>query len=196
VARAINSVSGICPVVVLANLSGFDGSPESLRQWQLEYGAQIGRAVVNFKGPIIFSVISRYHGGAYVVFSQTLNEGLRSMALEGSYASVIGGGPAAAVVFPGLVRKRVRKDARVQEAAKKLESASRRKRADAQAEYSAIYREAEAEVQGAVAREFDEIHSVQRAKEVGSLSDVISPKELRKILCSHVKSGVKNYLNS
>ena len=42
------------PVVILANLSGFDGSPESLRRLQLEYGAGLGRAVVNFKGPIVF----------------------------------------------------------------------------------------------------------------------------------------------
>ena len=67
-ARALNSASGRRPVVVLANLSGFDGSPESLRNWQLEYGAEIGRAVTNFDGPIIFVVLSRYHGGAYVVF--------------------------------------------------------------------------------------------------------------------------------
>ena len=32
VARAINAASGNRPVVVLANLSGFDGSPESMRQ--------------------------------------------------------------------------------------------------------------------------------------------------------------------
>ena len=42
------------PIVVLANLSGFDGSPESLRLLQLEYGAEIGRAVVNCTSPIIF----------------------------------------------------------------------------------------------------------------------------------------------
>jgi hypothetical protein len=35
VARAINAASGSRPVVVLANLSGFDGSPESLRRLQL-----------------------------------------------------------------------------------------------------------------------------------------------------------------
>src|ERR1019366_10107244 len=68
VARAINAASNNRPVVLLANLSGFDGSPESMRRLQLEYGAEIGRAVVNFKGPIVFCVISRYHGGAYVVF--------------------------------------------------------------------------------------------------------------------------------
>ena len=58
---------------MLANLAGFDGSPESMREWQLEYGAEIGRAVVNFDGPIVFCVVSRYHGGAFVVFSQRLN---------------------------------------------------------------------------------------------------------------------------
>ena len=73
-ARAINAASNNRPVVLLANLSGFDGSPESMRRLQLEYGAEIGRAVVNFKGPMVFCVISRYHGGAYVVFSRALNE--------------------------------------------------------------------------------------------------------------------------
>ena len=96
--RAINAASNNRPVVLLANLSGFDGSPESMRKLVLEYGAEIGRSVVNFKGPMVFCVISRYHGGAYVVFSRVLNENLTVAALEGSYASVIGGAPAAAVV--------------------------------------------------------------------------------------------------
>ena len=114
VARAINAASNNRPVVVLANLSGFDGSPESMRKLQLEYGAEIGRAVVNFKGPMVFCVISRYHGGAYVVFSRALNENLEVVALEGTYASVIGGAPAAAVVFAGEVEARARKDPRLQ----------------------------------------------------------------------------------
>ena len=76
---------------MLANLSGFDGSPESMRHWQLEYGAEIGRAVTNFRGPIVFVVVSRYHGGAFVVFSKRLNERLEIAAVEGSFASVIGG---------------------------------------------------------------------------------------------------------
>ena len=50
-ARAINAASGNRPLVVLANLSGFDGSPESMRNLQLEYGAEIGRAIVNFRRP-------------------------------------------------------------------------------------------------------------------------------------------------
>ncbi|MFP5347753.1 MAG: biotin carboxylase N-terminal domain-containing protein, partial [Actinomycetes bacterium] len=114
-ARAINAASGVRPVVVLANLSGFDGSPESMRKLQLEYGAEIGRAIVNFDGPIVFCVISRYHGGAFVVFSKALNERMTALAEEGSYASVIGGAPAAAVVFTRDVNTRTANDSRVKE---------------------------------------------------------------------------------
>ena len=101
--------------MVLANLSGFDGSPESMRKLQLEYGAEIGRAIVNFEGPIVFTVISRYHGGAFVVFSKALNPNMTVLALEGSFASVLGGAPAAAVVFAGEVAKRTANDPRVTE---------------------------------------------------------------------------------
>ncbi|MGH2969123.1 MAG: carboxyl transferase domain-containing protein, partial [Solirubrobacteraceae bacterium] len=113
IARAINAASGRRPLVVLANLAGFDGSPESMRRLQLEYGAEIGRAIVNFDGPIVFCVISRFHGGAFVVFSRRLNENLETIALEGAHASVIGGAPAAAVVFARDVDVRTRNDARI-----------------------------------------------------------------------------------
>src|SRR6202011_5014178 len=111
-ARAINAASGNRPLVVLANLSGFDGSPESLRNLQLEYGAEIGRAIVNFDGPIVFCVVSRYHGGAVVVFSAALNDLMEVVPREGSRASVIGGAPAAAVVFANEVNARTRRDPR------------------------------------------------------------------------------------
>ena len=114
-ARAVNAASGNRPLVVLANLSGFDGSPESMRNLQLEYGAEIGRAIVNFRGPIVFCVISRYHGGAFVVFSKALNPDMTVLALEGSFASVLGGAPAAAVVFSADVSARTANDPRVRE---------------------------------------------------------------------------------
>ncbi len=103
-------------MVMLANLSGFDGSPESLRRLQLEYGAEIGRAIVNFDGPFVLCVVSRYHGGAFVVFSATLNDDMEVLAVEGSFASVIGGAPAAAVVFTRDVDRRTRDDDRVRAA--------------------------------------------------------------------------------
>ena len=114
-ARTINAASGNRPLVVLANLSGFDGSPESLRNVQLENGAEIGRAIVNFDGPIVFVVVSRYHGGAFVVFSNALNENMEVLAVEGSFSSVIGGAPAAAVVFTRDVNGRTAADPAVRE---------------------------------------------------------------------------------
>ena len=42
VARAINAATGNRPVVVLANLSGFDGSPESMRRFSLNMERKLG----------------------------------------------------------------------------------------------------------------------------------------------------------
>jgi len=176
VARALAAASGVRPAVVLANLSGFDGSPESMRKLQLEYGAQIARAVVGFRGPILFTVVSRYHGGAYVVFSGALNEGLRPAALAGSYASVIGGGPAAAVVFPREVRARAAADHRVEalEAALRAEPTP-----EARARYDQVLSEVLLEKQAEIAAEFERHHTVERARTVGSLEAIVAPAALR-----------------
>ena len=176
VARAINASSGNRPVVVLANLSGFDGSPESLRKIQLEYGAEIARAVVHFQGPIYFVVVSRYHGGAYVVFSQELNDQMHAVALTGSYASVIGGGPAAAVVFSREVRAQALDDPRVKD---KSELVRRWPTEENRAELDVVLREVTLEKQAAMAAEFDAVHTVERARAVGSLSEIIDPDDLR-----------------
>jgi acetyl/propionyl-CoA carboxylase alpha subunit/acetyl-CoA carboxylase carboxyltransferase component len=184
VARAINAASGNRPVVILANLSGFDGSPESMRKLQLEYGAEIARAVVNFEGPILFLVVSRYHGGAYVVFSQELNPRLRASALEGSYASVIGGGPAAAVVFAREVRARALADSRVSELEKALAidpSSAARER------FERALADAMLEQQAELAAEFDAIHSVERAREVGSLAEIVPPDGMRAYLVRELR---------
>src|SRR4029453_10280078 len=150
VARAINAASGNRPIVVLANLSGFDGSPESLRELQLEYGAEIGRAVVNFDGPVVFCVISRYHGGAYVVFSRALNESVEVAAVEGSYASVIGGAPAAAVVFAGEVDARTRRDPRVSALEAGIAAAEGREKARQRAALAEMFAAVHAEKLGEV----------------------------------------------
>lgn len=189
-ARAINAASGRRPAVVLANLSGFDGSPESLRELQLEYGAEIGRAVVNFDGPIIFVVVGRYHGGAYVVFSKALNPNLRALALEGTFASVIGGGPAAAVVFPREVRKRTDEDPRVVTARSALSAAAESDKPRLREEFDELYASVLLERQGELAAEFDAIHSVARAVEVGSLDAVIAPSDLRARIIAELEGAV------
>ncbi len=190
VTRAINAASGNRPVVVLANLSGFDGSPESLRDWQLEYGAEIGRAVVNFDGPIIFCVVSRYHGGAFVVFSGTLNDDMEVIAVEGSYASVIGGAPAAATVFAREVATRTDADPRVAEHEARLEDADDDERARLGAQLADLRASVRSEKLSEVAAEFDSVHSVERALRTGSIDAIIPADRLRPHLVEAVERGL------
>jgi acetyl-CoA carboxylase carboxyltransferase component len=196
-ARAINAASGNRPLVVLANLSGFDGSPESMRKRrQLEYGAEIGRAVTNFKGPIVFVVVSRYHGGAFVVFSKALNESMEIAAIEGSYASVIGGAPAAATVFAREVKVRTDKDPRVVEA---LGAAAKAKGAEAgrlRAAAAAIAAAVRSEKLGEVADEFDSIHTIERAQRMGSVDRIISAESLRPYVIDALERGMAKFVTA
>ena len=197
-ARAINAASGNRPLVILANLSGFDGSPESLRRLQLEYGAEIGRAVVNFDGPIVFCVVSRYHGGAFVVFSGTLNDTMEVAAVQGSYASVIGGAPAAAVVFAAEVNKRTSADPRVADLQGRIaeatsggdEDEASRLRAELASAWPAVH----AAKLGQIADEFDRVHSIERAHQVGSVQAIVPAARLRPYLIDAVRRGMQRTL--
>jgi acetyl-CoA carboxylase carboxyltransferase component len=195
IARAINAASGRRPLVVLANLAGFDGSPESMRRLQLEYGAEIGRAVVNFDGPIAFCVISRFHGGAFVVFSRALNENLESSALEGAYASVIGGAPAAAVVFTREDDKRAQADQRIVELDERIARADSSERLQLRSERDDSLSEVRSQKLREFAAEFDTIHSIERAVEVGSVERIVKPSELRPYLIDAVERGISRTLD-
>jgi acetyl/propionyl-CoA carboxylase alpha subunit/acetyl-CoA carboxylase carboxyltransferase component len=197
-ARAINAASGNRPLVILANLSGFDGSPESLRRLQLEYGAEIGRAVVNFDGPIVFCVVSRYHGGAFVVFSGTLNDNMEVAAVQGSYASVIGGAPAAAVVFAAEVRKRTAADPRVADLQAAIAEATASGAADKasalRAKLGSVWPAVHADKLGQLADEFDGVHSIERARQVGSVQAIVPAARLRPYLIDAVRRGMQRTL--
>ena len=79
-----------------------------------------------------------------------------------------GGGPAAAVVFGRDVRARALADARVAELAKRASGSE-----EARALYERTLAEVTLEKQAEVAEEFDAVHSVERAREVGSLEAII-----------------------
>jgi acetyl/propionyl-CoA carboxylase alpha subunit/acetyl-CoA carboxylase carboxyltransferase component len=190
VARTINAASGNRPLVVIANLSGFDGSPESMRERQLEFGAEIGRAVVNFDGPIVFCVVSRYHGGAFVVFSRALNDNYEVAAIEGSKASVIGGAPAAAVVFAREVGARVAADPSIVQLESRVASAVGTDRVRLRNELDRRRDEVHAVKMGDVADEFDDRHDIKRAQRVGSVDAIISAAELRPYLIGAVERGI------
>jgi acetyl-CoA carboxylase carboxyltransferase component len=165
-----------------------------MRRLQLEYGAEIGRAVVNFKGPMVFCVVSRYHGGAYVVFSRALNEHLEVAALEGTYASVIGGAPAAAVVFAGEVENRARKDPRLQALSQAMGQAEAVEKGRLRNQWEELFKVVHSEKLGEMAAEFDRVHCVQRALQVGALDCIIPPATLRPYLIDAVKRGIERVL--
>lgn len=156
-ARAFNRASGRRPVVVLANLAGFDGSRASLLDHQLEHGAELARAVVNFRGPIVVVVAGRFHGGAYVVLSRQLNRELTVVALTGTRVSVIGGASAAEVVLRDSV--------------------------ETEMEDSGCSR---TEALAKVAERFDAVHDVHRARRTGSVDTVVDPTDLRAMLSGHL----------
>ena len=194
VAHAINAASRNRPLVVLANLSGFDGSPESLRKMQLEYGAEIGRAIVNFDGPIVFCVVSRYHGGAFVVFSSTLNDNMEVIAVEGSYASVIGGAPAAATAFARDVTSRTDADPRLVELERRVDGAEGDEQATLRIALADLRAAVRSDKLGEVAGEFDRVHTVERALQVGSIDAIIPAARLRPYLIEALERRMRHTL--
>jgi acetyl-CoA carboxylase carboxyltransferase component len=131
--------------------------------------------ITNFQGPIVFCVVSRYHGGSFVVFSKALNENLEVAAVAGSYASVIGGVPAAAVVFAREVDARIKSDPRVKELQQHVVQVDETRKTALQGKLNGIFTLVRSEKVGEVASEFDHIHTVERAQRVGSIDYVIQP---------------------
>ena len=164
-ARAINAASGNRPLVVLANLSGFDGSPDSMRNLQLEYGAEIGRAIVNFDGPIVFVrdlalPRRRVRGVLQGAEPEHDRAGARGLLRLGDRRRAGGGGR----LRRRGGKRRVRGDARIAE----LEDADRRGVRDragpaAWSSWPSCAPPCAPEKIGEVAAEFDGVHNIHRA---------------------------------
>ncbi|GAB3886467.1 hypothetical protein GCM10029964_050810 [Kibdelosporangium lantanae] len=101
------------------------------------------------------------------------------LAVEGSFASVIGGAPAAAVVFTVEVNRRTSNDPRVADLEAQLASETGAERAELSARLAEVRSSVRTEKLAEVAAEFDRVHSVQRAVEVGSVDAVVRAAELR-----------------
>jgi len=139
-------------------------------------------------------VISRYHGGAFVVFSKALHDNMQVVALEGSYASVIGGAPAAAVVFNHEVGALVEADPRLAELEALLGGADEPAAAKLRVERTELAEVVRAEKQGILAATYDGIHGVERACRVGSIDEIIPARSLRPYLVEAITRGVERAL--
>ena len=137
--------------------------------------------------------MSRYHGGAFVVFSATLNDDMEVLAVEGSFASVIGGAPAAAVVFTREVDQRTRADERIRAVEAVLADATPDEVSRLQADLATLWDTVRTEKLGDVADEFDDVHSVERAQAVGSVHRIIPAADLRPELVAAVERGVARF---
>jgi acetyl-CoA carboxylase carboxyltransferase component len=150
--------------------------------------------VVNFDGPIVFCVVSRYHGGSFVVFSQKLNDRLATVALAGAHASVIGGAPAAAVVFAREVQQAAARDERIAALDERLATADGGERRRLRSERAALWETVLSERRRELAAEFDAVHSVERAVRMGSVSEIVEPAALRPFLIEAVQRGMARTL--
>jgi hypothetical protein len=99
---------------------------------------------------------------------------------------VIGGGPAAAVVFSREVRARALADPRVAELDKALRASPD---PAARERFERVLEEVSLEKQTQLAAEFDAIHTVERARKVGSLSAILPPQQMRAFLAREIGAG-------
>ena len=119
-----------------------------------------------------------------------MNEQVEVAALEGTYASVIGGAPAAAVVFAGEVGARTKKDPRLQALTEAIAQAEAGEKVRLRAQYDELFKLIHSEKLGELAAQFDRVHSVQRALEVGALNCIIPPANLRPYLIDALERGM------
>ena len=119
-----------------------------------------------------------------------LNEQLQVAALEGTYASVIGGAPAAAVVFATEVEARTRKDPRLQALSEAMATADSAEKPRLRNEWDELFKTVHSEKLGEVAAEFDRIHTVHRALKVGALQHILPPANLRPYLICALERGI------
>lgn len=126
-----------------------------------------------------------------MVFSRALNENVEVAALEGTYASVIGGAPAAAVVFAGEVQARTKKDPRLQALNQTMAQADSAEKGRLHAQWDELFKVIHSEKLGEMASEFDRVHSVQRALDVGALNYIIPAANLRPYLINAVERGIE-----
>jgi acetyl-CoA carboxylase carboxyltransferase component len=113
------------------------------------------------------------------VFSKALNPQMTVLALDGSFASVIGGAPAAAVVFTGEVEKRTAADPALRELETRIGEVSGTERSRLVVQQAALRTSVRAERITEVAAEFDGIHNIHRAVDVGSVDAVVPASRLR-----------------
>ena len=99
-------------------------------------------------------------------------------------------------MFAAEVEARAHKDPRIQTLTDALANASGAEKVQLRVERDEQFKLVHSEKLGEVASEFDRIHSVHRALEVGALHTIIPPSNLRPYLIDAIERGIERTLNS
>lgn len=94
-------------------------------------------------------------------------------------------------VFAGEVKARTRSDPRLRELEEAIAQADEADRARLRTRWYGLYQSVYAKNLGQVADQFDGIHTVERAQQVGSIHRIITPARLRPYLIEAVERGVE-----
>jgi len=95
------------------------------------------------------------------------------------------------VVFAREVDVRAREDERIASLDERIAAAEGAEREQLRAERETRWAEVRSEKLGELAAEFDRIHSVERAVEVGSVDRIIEAAELRPYLIDAIERGMR-----
>jgi hypothetical protein len=107
---------------------------------------------------------------------------------------VIGGAPAAGVVFAREVEREAGADERLTELDRRLVTAEGAARQRLRAERAALWAEVLAHKRGEFAERFDRVHSIERAVQMGSVRSIIKASQMRPFLIQAVQRGMDNVL--
>jgi hypothetical protein len=105
---------------------------------------------------------------------------------------VIGGAPAAGVVFVREVEQNARDDPRITALDGQIEASDGLVRQALRAQREALFADVVAEKRGELAARFEATHSAQRAVRVGSVRRIIAPATLRPYLIDAVERGIRS----
>ena len=97
------------------------------------------------------------------------------------------------MVFSGEVDARTRKDPRLRELSEALAQAEGAEKSRLRASFNELFNLVRSEKLGALADEFDSVHSVHRALRVGALHQIIPPGNLRPFLIESLEQGMRRY---
>ncbi len=107
---------------------------------------------------------------------------------------------AAAVVFASEVEARTKKDPRVQALTETMNKAMSKvdgvEKNRLRAQWDELFKSVHSEKLGEMAEEFDKVHSVYRALEVGALHHILPPANLRPYLIHAVEAGIAREMES